>query len=131
MKKIFFILFLILLLISCSKKEIKEYQKMILKSEVLKENEMIPLNYICDGEDISPPLKWESIPKRTQSFCLIMDDPDAPGGTFYHWVIFNIPNNYSSLPENFNEISSFIKPSSFSFYIFILLKRYRKYNNIY
>jgi Raf kinase inhibitor-like YbhB/YbcL family protein len=107
MKKIFLLLLLILLLVSCSKKESKEYQKMVLKSGILKENEMIPIDYTCDGEDISPPLEWENIPNGTQSFCLIMDDPDAPGGTFYHWIIFNIPKNYSSLPENFPKISEF------------------------
>lgn len=53
--------------------------------------EAIPTTYTCDGEDISPPLQWDAPPAGTQSFVLIMDDPDAPAGTWVHWVLFNIP----------------------------------------
>lgn len=61
--------------------------------------EAIPLKYSCDGEDISPPLAWSEPPPGTQSFALIFDDPDAPGGTWVHWVLFNIPAAARSLPE--------------------------------
>jgi Raf kinase inhibitor-like YbhB/YbcL family protein len=53
--------------------------------------EPIPVKYTCDGEDISPPLAWENAPASTQSFALIADDPDAPRGTWVHWVLYNLP----------------------------------------
>jgi len=51
----------------------------------------IPKRHSCEGEDISPPLRWEGEPKDTVSFALIMEDPDAPGGTFVHWIVYNLP----------------------------------------
>ncbi len=101
---IIFIIFILIIFVGCSKKEVKEYKKIILKSSVLKENEIIQEKYSCDGEDVSPHLQWESIPCGTKSFCIIMDDPDAPSGVFTHWIIFNIPSNYMSLPENFPKL---------------------------
>lgn len=59
----------------------------------------IPRRYSCDGEDISPPLAWRNAPAGTQAFALIMDDPDAPRGTWTHWVLFDIPASVTSLPE--------------------------------
>lgn len=59
----------------------------------------IPRRYTCDGRDISPPLRWEGAPPQTRSFALIMDDPDAPGGVFTHWVLFDIPASRNELPE--------------------------------
>ncbi len=59
----------------------------------------IPKRYTCDGEDISPALRWRNIPSGTQSLALIMDDPDAPGGTFTHWVLFNLPAAPTELAE--------------------------------
>ncbi|MFC1485897.1 YbhB/YbcL family Raf kinase inhibitor-like protein [Candidatus Latescibacterota bacterium] len=64
------------------------------------EGEMIPARYTCDGENVSPPLRWNELPEGTQSLALIVDDPDAPMGTFVHWVIFNIPPSPANLPEN-------------------------------
>jgi Raf kinase inhibitor-like YbhB/YbcL family protein len=61
---------------------------------------MIPEQYTCDGENISPPLSWEPVPEGTQSIALIMDDPDAPGGTFVHWVVYDLPPDVQELPEN-------------------------------
>jgi len=66
-------------------------------------NEMIPSKYTCDGEGISPPLKWEGVPPETKSFALIMDDPDAPSGDFVHWVIFNIPSESDILKEDMDK----------------------------
>ena len=60
---------------------------------------MIPRRYTCDGQNLSPALQWTGIPKGTESIALICDDPDAPGGTFVHWVIFNIPGDATGLPE--------------------------------
>jgi len=54
-------------------------------------NEKIPSKYTCDSENINPPLTFSQVPKEARSLVLIMDDPDAPGGTFTHWVVFNIP----------------------------------------
>jgi Raf kinase inhibitor-like YbhB/YbcL family protein len=59
----------------------------------------IPAKYTCDGQDISPPLTWSEPPAQTQSFALIMDDPDAPMGTWVHWVLWNIPATASGLDE--------------------------------
>lgn len=59
----------------------------------------IPEQYSCKGVNVSPPLAWGEPPAGTQSFALIMDDPDAPGGTWVHWVLFNIPASARSLPE--------------------------------
>ncbi len=60
----------------------------------------IPSQYTCDGKDVSPPLTWEKGPVGTQSYVLISDDPDAPIGTWVHWVLYNIPPEISELPEN-------------------------------
>ena len=65
------------------------------------ENEaMIPAKYTCDGRDISPPLSWEGLPQGAKSIALISDDPDAPVGTWVHWVIWNIPADKTGLPES-------------------------------
>lgn len=61
---------------------------------------MIPKKYTCDGSDVSPPLAWTGVPEGTKSIALISDDPDAPVGTWVHWVIFNIPPNTTGLSEN-------------------------------
>jgi Raf kinase inhibitor-like YbhB/YbcL family protein len=59
----------------------------------------IPKNYTCDGPDLSPPLSWKDPPAGTQSFALIADDPDAPAGTWVHWVLYNVPATVKELPE--------------------------------
>lgn len=60
---------------------------------------MIPSKYSCEGADMSPPLAWSAVPAGTKSIALICDDPDAPGGMWVHWVLFNLPPSASSLPE--------------------------------
>jgi Raf kinase inhibitor-like YbhB/YbcL family protein len=60
----------------------------------------IPTRYTCDGEDLSPPLSWSEPPAGTGSLVLLCDDPDAPAGTWDHWVLFNIPATARSLPQN-------------------------------
>ena len=59
----------------------------------------IPMKYTCDGPDISPPLRWTDPPAGTKGFALITDDPDAPGGTWVHWVLYEIPPTVRELPE--------------------------------
>jgi len=70
-----------------------------LTSSAFAESGMIPPQYTCDGQDVSPPLRWESVPEGTGSIALICDDPDAPMGTFVHWVLYNLPANVKELPE--------------------------------
>jgi Raf kinase inhibitor-like YbhB/YbcL family protein len=70
-----------------------------ISSSVFTEEYTIPTLYTCDGQDISPPLVWSGIPPETKSLALITDDPDAPAGTWVHWVLFNIPANQYELPE--------------------------------
>ena len=60
----------------------------------------IPKPYTCQGTDISPAIAWSGDPTQTVSFALIVDDPDAPVGTWVHWVIWNIPPSVHQLPEN-------------------------------
>ncbi|MDB9374962.1 YbhB/YbcL family Raf kinase inhibitor-like protein [Nodularia sphaerocarpa] len=59
----------------------------------------IPFKYTCDGENIAPPLAWDSPPGGTVSFALVMADPDAPKETFTHWVVYDLPANLRHLPE--------------------------------
>lgn len=68
-------------------------------SPVFKDGEMIPRKYTCDGQEVSPALSWSGLPSGTKSVALISDDPDAPAGTWVHWVIFNIPPGENGLPE--------------------------------
>jgi Raf kinase inhibitor-like YbhB/YbcL family protein len=65
---------------------------------------IIPKALTCDADDLSPALQWKAPPSATQSFALIADDPDAPVGTWVHWVIFNLPPNLRSLPQNFPKV---------------------------
>lgn len=62
-----------------------------LGSSAFEPNGSIPPKFTCEGKDASPPLAWSGAPAGTKSFALIVDDPDAPAGTWVHWVIFNIP----------------------------------------
>jgi Raf kinase inhibitor-like YbhB/YbcL family protein len=69
-------------------------------SRAFQEGGMIPREYTCDGANVSPPLAWDSAPVKTESFALIADDPDAPGKTWVHWIVFNIASNTRELPGN-------------------------------
>lgn len=84
-----------------------------LTSPTFAQGEAIPEKYSCKGEDISPPLVWGPPPEATKSQVLIMDDPDAPIGTWVHWIVFNIPNNTYGLEEalpitGLNQVPEFI-----------------------
>lgn len=71
-----------------------------LTSSVFAQGESIPVKYSCKGKNISPPLAWGDPPAGTKSLALIMDDPDAPGGTWDHWILFNIRPDLRELQEN-------------------------------
>lgn len=71
-----------------------------LESSAFKAGETIPRRYTCDGDDVSPPLSWAEPPPGTESFTLILDDPDAPVGTWDHWLLFNIRAASRSLVES-------------------------------
>lgn len=70
-----------------------------LTSSAFAEGAMIPKKYTCDADDISPDLAWSGAPAGTKSFALVCDDPDAPVGTWVHWVLFDIPAGVSALPS--------------------------------
>jgi len=72
---------------------------MRLSSDAFLANEPIPARYTCDGDNLSPQLAWEGTPDGTSSLVVICDDPDAPGGAFYHWAAFDIPADCSGLAE--------------------------------
>jgi len=73
--------------------------KLELTSSAFKEGESIPTKHTCYGDDVSPPLKWSGIPNSAKSLALICDDPDAPAGTWVHWVLYDLPANVNELPE--------------------------------
>lgn len=73
---------------------------MELTSDVFEDGEQIPENYTCNGDNINPPLSIGGIPDETESLALIVTDPDAPAGTWTHWVVFNIPPDVDEIGEN-------------------------------
>lgn len=73
---------------------------MRLKASAFQPGSDIPAQFTCDGSDISPALSWTAPPEGTQSFALIMDDPDAPRGTFVHWLLYDLPASERELPED-------------------------------
>jgi Raf kinase inhibitor-like YbhB/YbcL family protein len=74
-------------------------QQIQITSPAFDEGGTIPVKYSCDGENISPPLEWSGVPKEAQSLALIVDDPDAPIGTYVHWVVYNMEAGLTNLPE--------------------------------
>lgn len=70
-----------------------------LTSSAFQAGQSIPKEYTCDGTDLSPPLAWSGAPEGTKSFAMIMDDPDAPPGTWVHWILFNIPAGTAALEK--------------------------------
>ncbi|MDO8137906.1 MAG: YbhB/YbcL family Raf kinase inhibitor-like protein, partial [Candidatus Brocadiales bacterium] len=77
----------------------EEVMAMEIKSAAFKAQEKIPAKYTCDGADASPPLSWTDVPEKTLGLALICDDPDAPVGTWVHWVIYDLPPETRKLPE--------------------------------
>lgn len=108
MKKFIIILILvgIFALPLCMKKEPKkeviemQIKEIKVSSPAFGHMQRIPKKYTCDGNDISPPLKFENIPENAESLAIIVDDPDAPIGTFTHWVAWNLDTAIVELEEN-------------------------------
>jgi len=73
--------------------------EMRLSSPTIRHGEPIPEKHSCDGEDVSPALAWEGVPEDAKSLALVVDDPDAPLGTWDHWIVFNIPPGVKGLKE--------------------------------
>ena len=106
MWKVVCLLCVVALLTSCRRPapaeagtEGKDHMTLTVTTTAFKEGETIPVKYTGDGANVSPPLQWTTVPEHTQSIALICSDPDAPGGTWIHWVIFNIPGDAARLPE--------------------------------
>lgn len=72
---------------------------MELTSSAFEEGKTIPTEHTCDGQDLSPALQWSGAPEETGAFALVVDDPDAPAGTWVHWVLYGVPADRSELPE--------------------------------
>lgn len=97
------ITFLFLTAFSTEKNSIQKKEKTMkitITSNAFQEGGIIPKKYTCDGENISPQLAWNNIPQGTKSLAIINDDPDAPVGTWVHWVIYNIPPDSKELLEH-------------------------------
>lgn len=108
LKKLFVLLTIPVLLVCCCKDSEQadtrpvggEKMEIKITSSAFAEGGMIPSKYTCDGANVSPPLQWDAVPEGTKSIALISDDPDAPMGTWVHWVLFNLPAQTRELPEN-------------------------------
>jgi hypothetical protein len=72
---------------------------MMLTSRAFVQGQTLRRTYTADGADVSPALQWSNVPARTRSFAVICRDTDAPGGTFTHWLVYNIPGSASGVPE--------------------------------
>jgi Raf kinase inhibitor-like YbhB/YbcL family protein len=103
LKNHYFIIILFIFLCSFkinNKPYISGGKQMEITSSAFNEGSMIPAKYTCDDIDISPPLKWSNTPERTKAFSIICDDPDAPAGTWVHWVLYNLPADTNELSED-------------------------------
>lgn len=74
-------------------------QGFTLTSPAFNDGAGIPVKYSCDGEDVSPRLEWTHPPENTRSYALVVEDPDAPSGTFTHWILYDLPPQMTDLPE--------------------------------
>jgi Raf kinase inhibitor-like YbhB/YbcL family protein len=102
MKKGFiFLLFITILFASDGiGKEVPKLDGLKIYSPAFKDNSYIPGKYTCDGQDVNPPLLIEDVPSKAKSLALIVDDPDAPMGTWVHWVVWNIPPDTKEIKED-------------------------------
>ena len=84
----------------CGGAAVEEKPPMAISSTAFGPDEPIPVEFTCDGADRSPPLRWSDPPDGTRSFALIVEDPDAPGGTFRHWGVYDLPGDLRELPAD-------------------------------
>jgi Raf kinase inhibitor-like YbhB/YbcL family protein len=96
------ITFIISLVIGCVENPQRRFGNMKLSSSAFEDNGAIPSEYTCDGADVSPPLSFCNVPENTKSLALIVDDPDAPMGTWVHWLVWNIPANKTGFSKGEN-----------------------------
>ena len=96
-RTLLFVSMISILLFNCQEKDMN---KMQLSSDAFTHEALIPSEYSCEGEDLSPLLKWANIPNGTMSFALTCVDPDAPMGNWIHWLAWNIPAEWESLPKD-------------------------------
>jgi Raf kinase inhibitor-like YbhB/YbcL family protein len=80
--------------------------QMKLISLAFKEGEAIPRQFTCDGINVSPPLEWSGVPKTAKTIAIIADDPDAPNGTWVHWVLYNLPADNIGMVENLPSVEN-------------------------
>jgi Raf kinase inhibitor-like YbhB/YbcL family protein len=73
---------------------------LLIKSPAFEQGKLIPKKYTCDGQDVNPPLTIEGVPKEAKTLVLAVDDPDAPSGTWDHWIVWNIPASTGKIAEN-------------------------------
>lgn len=85
--------------------------QLTLSSPSFRNNQPMPAKHSCEGEDASPALKWEGAPAGTKNFALIADDPDAPGGSWVHWVMYGIPASTAELPEKVAKTDTVATPA--------------------
>lgn len=102
--KILIMLLLIISVLGCAQKPVlqevkEEVGDMKIESPDFKEGEQIPKDFTCDGENISPGLVFKDVPGKAKSLALVMDDPDAPRGTFVHWLVWNIPPDVKGISK--------------------------------
>lgn len=91
MRRGFSVCVLLAAMAACGAKSEGEMAQFMLNSSAFADGQALPREFTCDGADQSPPLQWSEPPAGTKSFALVVDDPDAPNGTFRHWGAFNIP----------------------------------------
>lgn len=112
------IIFLTLLLFPAGGAKGVDAMSLRLWSPDFSDGDNIPKKFSCDGDDISPEIDWEAEPKGTRSYALIVEDPDAPRGTFTHWVVYDIPKDFHKIERgagNRPEIKDSIKQGSTDF----------------
>lgn len=88
-----------LLLVACRRGAMPAPGGITVTSAAFPSGGPIPARYTCEGEDIPPPLAWEGVPRGAAALALVVDDPDAPGGVFTHWTVYNLPPDLNGLPE--------------------------------
>jgi hypothetical protein len=101
MKRLLFAFCLLSLGAYCA---LRQPAKLAVTSAAFESGHAMAVKYSCQGDDVSPPLKFDGAPANTKSFALICDDPDAPGGTWVHWIMYNLPPDATSLSENMAKV---------------------------